>query len=78
VTGDIEATRDGRDIDAYGCGLSHTIAKAPEGETIRHLGQSDDALHADHVGRQGTGPVAVCFSHEKSMCGRLPPESVKR
>jgi hypothetical protein len=28
VTGDIEATRDGRDIDAYGCGLSHTIAKA--------------------------------------------------
>jgi hypothetical protein len=30
VTGEIEAGRDGRDIDAYGCGLSHTIAKAPK------------------------------------------------
>jgi hypothetical protein len=30
VTGDIEATRDKRDIDVYGCGLSHTIAKAPK------------------------------------------------
>jgi signal transduction histidine kinase len=29
VTGALEAARDKRDIDAYGCGLSHTIAKAP-------------------------------------------------
>jgi hypothetical protein len=29
VTGDIEAGRDKRKIDAYGCGLSHTIAEAP-------------------------------------------------
>ena len=29
ITGEIEAARDKRDIDAYGCGLSHTIAKAP-------------------------------------------------
>jgi hypothetical protein len=30
VTGDINAGRDGRDIDAFGCGLAHTIAKAPK------------------------------------------------
>ena len=28
VTGDIYATRDKRDIDVFGCGLAHTIAKA--------------------------------------------------
>jgi hypothetical protein len=30
TTGQIEAARDKRDIDAYGCGLSHTIAQAPK------------------------------------------------
>jgi hypothetical protein len=30
VTGAIEVARDKRDIDAFGCGLSHTIAKAPK------------------------------------------------
>jgi hypothetical protein len=29
VTGDIEAARDKRDIDIFGCGLAHTVAKAP-------------------------------------------------
>ena len=29
VTGDIEAAREKRDIDAFGCGLHHTLAKAP-------------------------------------------------
>ena len=29
ITGGIEAARDKRDIDAYGCGLHHTIAQAP-------------------------------------------------
>jgi hypothetical protein len=29
ITGDIEATRDKRDIDAFGCGLADTIAQAP-------------------------------------------------
>ena len=29
ITGEIEAARDKRDIDAFGCGLSHTIAQAP-------------------------------------------------
>jgi hypothetical protein len=31
ATGDLCAARDKRNIDAYGCGLSHTIAKAPSG-----------------------------------------------
>src|SRR5258708_12680018 len=31
ATGDLYAARDKRNIDAYGCGLSHTIAKAPSG-----------------------------------------------
>jgi hypothetical protein len=30
VTGAIEVTRDKREIDAFGCGLSHTIAEAPK------------------------------------------------
>jgi hypothetical protein len=30
ITGEIEAARDKRDIDAFGCGLSHTIAQAPK------------------------------------------------
>jgi hypothetical protein len=30
ITGEIHAARDGRDIDAFGCGLRHTIAKAPK------------------------------------------------
>ena len=30
VTGDIHASRDRRDIDLFGCGLHHTVAKAPE------------------------------------------------
>jgi hypothetical protein len=30
VTGAIEAAREQRDIDAFGCGLSHTIAQAPK------------------------------------------------
>ena len=30
VTGEIEAARDKRDIDAFGCGLAHTIAQAPK------------------------------------------------
>ena len=30
ITGDIEAARDKRDIDVFGCGLAHTIAKAPK------------------------------------------------
>jgi hypothetical protein len=30
VTGDINAARDGRDIDASGCGLRHTIAQGPK------------------------------------------------
>jgi hypothetical protein len=29
VTGDVRAARDKRDIDAFGCGLHHTIAQAP-------------------------------------------------
>jgi Topoisomerase 6 subunit A/Spo11, Toprim domain len=29
ATGDLHAARDKRDIDAFGCGLSYTIAKAP-------------------------------------------------
>jgi hypothetical protein len=29
VTGNISAARDNRDIDAFGCGLHHTLAKAP-------------------------------------------------
>jgi hypothetical protein len=29
ATGELHAARDKRDIDAFGCGLSHTIAKAP-------------------------------------------------
>src|SRR5262249_22196606 len=29
VAGAIEAARDKRDIDAFGCGLSHTLAQAP-------------------------------------------------
>src|SRR5262249_23596927 len=29
VTGEIHAARDKRDIDAFGCGLSHNIAQAP-------------------------------------------------
>jgi hypothetical protein len=37
VTGDIYATRDKREIDAFGCGLAHTVAEAPKDEnfTIR-------------------------------------------
>jgi hypothetical protein len=30
IAGDIYATRDKRDIDIFGCGLSHTIAQAPK------------------------------------------------
>jgi hypothetical protein len=30
VTGEIKAARDNRDIDFFGCGLSHTIAAAPK------------------------------------------------
>jgi hypothetical protein len=30
VTGDIYAAREGREIDVFGCGLAHTIAKAPK------------------------------------------------
>jgi hypothetical protein len=30
ITGEIEAARDKRDIDAYGCGLANTIAQAPK------------------------------------------------
>jgi hypothetical protein len=32
IAGDIEAARDKRDIDAFGCGLSHAIAEAPVGK----------------------------------------------
>jgi hypothetical protein len=32
ITGEIEAARDKRDIDAFGCGLSNTIAQAPKDE----------------------------------------------
>ena len=59
VTGDIDAARDKRDIDVFGCGLRHTIAQGTEGRALRHLAQHHDALHADHVGRQGAGPEAV-------------------
>jgi hypothetical protein len=31
VTGSIRATRDGRDINVFGCGLHHEMAKAPKG-----------------------------------------------
>jgi Topoisomerase 6 subunit A/Spo11, Toprim domain len=31
ITGEIETARDKRDIDAFGCGLAHTIALAPVG-----------------------------------------------
>ena len=30
ITGEIKAARDKRDIDAFGCGLRHTIAQAPK------------------------------------------------
>jgi hypothetical protein len=30
VTGDIHASRDGRDIDVFGCGLSDNVARAPK------------------------------------------------
>ena len=32
VTGDIHASRDKREINVFGCGLAHTIAKAPKDE----------------------------------------------
>jgi hypothetical protein len=32
VSGSIHAARDGRDIDLFGCGLHHTIARAPKDE----------------------------------------------
>ena len=31
ITGEVETARDKRDIDAFGCGLAHTIAQAPDG-----------------------------------------------
>ena len=49
ITGEIEAARDKRDIDAFGCGLAHTIAQAPKEARVRHLAQHHDAVHADHV-----------------------------
>ena len=30
VTGDIDAARDKREIDLFGCGLRHTVAEAPK------------------------------------------------
>lgn len=35
ITGEIEAARDKRDIDAFGCGLSHAIAQAPREANFR-------------------------------------------
>jgi hypothetical protein len=35
ITGEIEAARDKRDIDAFGCGLSNTIAQAPKETNFR-------------------------------------------
>jgi hypothetical protein len=32
ITGKVDAARDNRDIDAFGCGLFHTIAKTPKDE----------------------------------------------
>ena len=37
ITGEIEAARDKRDIDAFGCGLAHTIAQAPVGSQFNIL-----------------------------------------
>jgi hypothetical protein len=37
ITGDIEAARHKRDIDAYGCGLADTIAQAPKEAQFRIL-----------------------------------------
>ena len=56
VSGDIYAQRDKRDIDVFGCGLHHTVAKRAEGPALRHLAQHHDAVHADHQRRQGAGP----------------------
>ena len=58
ITGEIEAARDKRDIDAFGCGLAHTIAQGTEGVAVQHLDQPHHALHADHVRRQGTQPAS--------------------
>jgi hypothetical protein len=35
VTGELHSARDKRDIDAFGCGLSHTIATAPKDKHFR-------------------------------------------
>ena len=49
VTGDIDAARDKRDIDLFGCGLSAHRRRGPEGQELHHPAQHHHALHADHV-----------------------------
>ena len=59
VTGNIDAARDKREIDLFGCGLSPHRRRGTEGQALRHLAQRHDALHADHPRRQGAGPRTV-------------------
>ena len=44
VTGNIEAARDKRDIDVFGCGLSNTIAEAPKEDAAAGLCQQVEAM----------------------------------
>ena len=59
VTGDINAARDKRDIDVYGCGLRQHRCPNNEGCAIQHLAQHHHAVRANHQRRQRAGPQLV-------------------
>jgi hypothetical protein len=81
ATGQISAARDKRLIDAFGCGLSHTIGRSPEGRAIHHRAQSHNPVYADHFRRQSPEPRTVPRWHlqrSRSSSPQGPPAEFHR
>ena len=72
IAGEIGLQRDKSDVDLFGCGLAHTVAKAPKGQEFSALAQRHHALHADNLGRQGAGPHAVPARSSRKQSKKRP------
>jgi len=65
ITGDVQAARDKRDIDAYGCGLARSIAQASKDVQFSIRVNITAPYMPITSDRQGAGFGAVCRRNGK-------------
>ena len=70
ITGDIDAARDKRDIDLFGCGLHHTRRQGTGGRASSHRLNIITPLHADHSATARRRTSTVSSTRSETAVGK--------